>query len=71
MIPFFLFRAVVEASFPGNGCHELEICNFFVSMYHQDFLEDLWDRIQILSSNGWRLNSGMVETSILMCSYGL
>lgn len=48
-------------SFPGNSCHELEICNFFVSMYHQDFLEDLWGRIQILSSNGWKLNSGMVK----------
>ncbi|KAI3419092.1 MIF4G domain-containing protein [Psidium guajava] len=23
----------------------------------KDFLEDLWDRIQILSSNGWKLNS--------------
>lgn len=27
----------------------------------QDFVEDLWDRVQSLSSNGWKVESGNIS----------
>ena len=31
---------------------------FSLIFFLQDFLEDLWSRVQDLSNNGWKLDSG-------------
>lgn len=36
---------------------------FSLNLFTQDFLEDLWDRIKVLSANGWKLDSGRCLTS--------
>ena len=37
----------------GYGCSTV-----FFDFLLQDFLEDLWSRVQDLSNNGWKLDSG-------------
>jgi hypothetical protein len=35
------------------------LCQVFNFYSLQDFMEDLWDRMQTLSRNGWKVKSGM------------
>jgi len=35
----------------------------------QDFLEDLWGRIQVLSSNGWKVDSGKLPVLFVSISH--
>lgn len=42
---------VVQKGFEGDYFYNI------IAIF-QDFLEDLWDRIQVLSSNGWKVESG-------------
>jgi len=32
----------------------------------QDFMEDLWERIQILSRSGWKVKSGMQKITFAL-----
>lgn len=42
---------------PFLSCSEW-VTDYFCYAFFKDFLEDLWDRIQVLSSNGWKVESG-------------
>lgn len=38
-------------------------------IFFQDFLEDLWERIQVLSSNGWKVESGNMSILCLVYNF--
>lgn len=44
---------------------------FYLMFFLQDFLEDLWSRVQDLSTNGWKLESGMVFLLFSLIFFGL
>ena len=64
--PFFFFSSHFTQKFLIIDIASMQLSSsIFPLISLQDFLEDLWERIQVLSSSGWKVESGNISSLCL------